>query len=85
MTCPRCSACTDPEHCSPAYGMGCCHDPDDPDCNCDRCLPDDESADLDDLADLQAELDDLEATDPKVAAAAASYDAMVAKVTGRLR
>jgi hypothetical protein len=38
-------------------------------------LPDD-----DDMADLQEELDELERTDPAVAAAAASYDAAVARV-----
>jgi hypothetical protein len=32
---------------------------------------------------LQAELDELEATDPAVAAAAASYDRMVERLTGR--
>ncbi len=35
------------------------------------------------LLDLQDELDVLERTDPKVAAAAASYDAMVRRLTGR--
>lgn len=35
------------------------------------------------LRDLQAELDELERTDPDVAAAAASYDRMVERVTGR--
>jgi hypothetical protein len=37
------------------------------------------------LFDLQAELDELERTDPDVKAAAESYDAMVRRVTGRGR
>ena len=40
-------------------------------------------AKLDDVLELQAELDELERTDPDVRAAAESYDRMVARVTGR--
>jgi hypothetical protein len=35
------------------------------------------------LLDLQAELDELERTDPDVRAAAESYDRMVERITGR--
>ena len=35
------------------------------------------------VVELQAELDELERTDPDVAAAAASYDRMVERITGR--
>ena len=35
------------------------------------------------LLDLQDELDELERTDPDVAAAAESYDRMVERITGR--
>lgn len=44
-------------------------------CECARCRTE--------LLDLQAELDEMERTDPDVRAAAESYDRMVERITGR--
>jgi hypothetical protein len=49
-------------------------------CPCDGFVP---AFTDEELADLQDELDELERIDPDVAAAAASYDRMVERITGR--